>query len=439
MLLAFSLVSPWTLTAVDVIAAAFLGMLAWSGRKDWKLLLVGAAVGAAVGILATWWFGDEQGILGVPPTPVDRGWAITAFAGLGIAMVSVIRRRRVIRIVAGIAALSFFVAGGLAVNRDGGLFPKVSDVLGVSSIAALDPSLLGDGGHAAVFDSDLPRTWTAPASMPRVGRFGTVPIPGLVSGFDPRPAIVYLPPAALVPDPPALPVLIVMSGQGPGAAPYNVVDAGHFLSTMNHIAATHHGLAPIVVIPDQLRSPTNNPMCVNGPLGNSETYLTVDVPRWVRAHLHVESGPRAWAIAGFSEGGTCAVQLGASHPRLYGSFIDVSGQQGPELGSVRSTVVRGFGGDYSAYLAAQPKVIMTKHRPYADTNAFFSAGSNDSRYGPVLPGMAAAARRAGMKVAVYVVPGASHDWAAAARGLAHGAHWLMPRIGLPSAPTRPQK
>jgi hypothetical protein len=437
MLLEFSLVSPWTLVPVDLVAALFLGLLAWTGRRDWKLLLLGAAAGAAAGVFLAWWFGDEQGLLGVPPTLVDRTWAIAAFAGLGIAVVAVVRRKRVIRILAVVGALSFFVAGGLAINRDGGLFPKISDVLGVSSIPALDPSLLSGGGTAR-FDSDLSRTWVAPASMPRTGSYGTVSIPGLVSGFNPRPAIVYLPPAALVPNPPALPVLIVMSGQGPGAAPYNVVDAGHFITTMNRIAKKHHGLAPIVVIPDQLRSPTNNPMCVNGPLGNSETYLTVDVPRWIRSHVRVESGPRAWAIAGFSEGGTCAVQLAAGHPKLYGSFIDVSGQHGPELGSVLTTIERGFSGNILAYLAAQPKAIMKHDAPYSHTEAFFSAGANDSRYGPVLPGMAAAAKRAGMSVKVYLVPGASHDWAAAARGLAHGARWLMPHIGLPAPTTTPK-
>ncbi len=383
----------------------------------------------------TWWFGDEEGILGVPPTTVDRCWAILAFAGLGVAAVTIIRRGWIMRVVSAVAILSFFLAGVLAINRDGGLFPKVSDVLGISSIPTLNLAAFGRPAHAKTFESTLYRSWVAPAGMPDKGEYGSVSIPGKVSHFNPRPAIVYLPPAALVPHPPALPVLIVMSGQGPGAAPYNVVDAGHFIATLNRIARSHHGLTPIVVIPDQLRSPTNNPMCVDGPLGNSATYLTVDLRRWMKSHFRIEAGARAWTVAGFSEGGTCAVQLAAKDPNLFGSFIDVSGQHGPELGSVHSTIVRGFRGDVAAYVFAQPITIMKRHGPYPHTEAFFATGANDSRYGPVLPILSAAARRAGMHVTTFVVPGASHDWAAAAIGLARGADWLMPRVGL--APTAP--
>ena len=426
----FSLVSFWTLLPADVLAAIFVAVLVWAGRREWKFLLIGAVAGGGIGIALTWWFGDVKGLLGIPPTLVDRSWAIAAFAGLGIAIVIVIRKRWVFRILAGLAVICFFVAGGLAINRDGGLFPHVSDVLGVSNMPALKLSALVSHAPGTAFDAQLYRAWVPPTNLPRSGKFGTVAIPGVISHFNARSAIVYLPPAALVPNPPALPVLIVMSGQGPGAAPYNVVNAGHFVTTMNRIAEADHGLAPIVIIPDQLRSPTNNPMCVNGPLGNSATYLTVDLPRWIRAHFRVETGPRAWAIAGFSEGGTCAVQLAAKHPNLFGSFIDVSGQQGPELGSVHATIERGFRGSVTAYRAAQPIRIMQQHGLYTHTNAFISAGQNDSRYGPALPVIAAAAKRDGMHVTTFVVPGASHDWAAAARGLAHGALWLQPRDGL---------
>ena len=47
--------------------------------------------------------------------------------------------------------------------------------------------------------------------------------------------------------------------------------------------------------------------CVDGPRGNAETYLTVDVPRFAAARLGAERRPATWGIAGFSEGGTCAV------------------------------------------------------------------------------------------------------------------------------------
>jgi len=429
-LLHFSLVSIWTLATVDTVAAVFVCWLIWAGRARWKLLLVGAGMGAAAGLVLTWWFGDEEGILGIPPTGVDRWSAVATFAGVGVVVVSLIHRRWAMRTMAVVAALSFVVAGGLAINRDGGLFPHVSDVLGVSSVPALHLSAVANREPATAFNPELYRSWLPPLGMPANGTYGSADIPGVVSHFDARPAIVYLPPAALVAHPPALPVLIVMSGQGPGAAPYNVVDAGHFVTTMNRIANAHQGLAPIVVIPDQLKSPTNNPMCVDGPLGNSATYLTVDAPHWIRTHFRVETGPGAWAVAGFSEGGTCSVQLAAQYPHIFGSFIDVSGQRAPELGSIASTIRRGFRGNVAAYLAALPERVMKKHGHYVHTEAFLAAGANDTRYGPALPIVAAAARKSGIHVVTYIVPNASHDWSAAARGLSHGARWLMPLIGL---------
>ena len=95
----------------------------------------------------------------------------------------------------------------------------------------------------------------------------------------------------------------------------------------------HHGLAPVVVMPDDLGSEFANPMCLNSRLGNVQTYLTVDVPNWITSHLQVRSPERGWAIGGFSEGGTCAIQLSTQAPRLYPFFVDISGQIEPTLGS----------------------------------------------------------------------------------------------------------
>lgn len=426
-----SLVAFATLFWADALAALFALAMLWLGRRNLLALLIGAISGAVCGIALTWWFGDVQGILGTPPTAVDRGWSITVFAGLGVTAALVIRQRRLARVVAVVGSLSLVVAGCLAVNRDGGLFPKVSDVLGDTRIPALhlEASHLPSPSDVS-FNPSLYRTWSPPPDMPNKGRYGSVTIPGAVSHFVARPAIIYLPPAALVAHPPRLPVLIVMSGQGPGAAPYNVVDAGHIISTMNKIAMAHHGLTPIVVIPDQLKAPTNNPMCVDGPLGNSETYLTVDVTRWIRTHLPVQTGRQAWTIAGFSQGGTCALQLGAGHPTLFGSFIDVSGERGPILNSVRATIQRGFSGDAAAYRAAQPAAVMAQHGPYRNTAAFFAVGAMDVKYGPAQPVVAEAARGAGIHVKTWIINGASHDWSAAGRGLAKGTRWLLARVGL---------
>lgn len=276
---------------------------------------------------------------------------------------------------------------------------------------------------------DLATTWTAPADVPQHGRLLRVAIPATRSHFVARDALLWLPPAALVADPPPLPVAVLMSGQSRGASPDDVETGGHIARTMDALADLHRGLAPIVVVPDQLGPRSGNPMCVDGPIGNSRTYLEQDVPAWITSHLRVQTGATAWTIGGFSQGGTCAIQLGAGDPQRFGNVIDVSGELGPtEL--TRAETLHGFSGSVAAWRAAQPLAVMAQHGPYTGTSAFFTAAQLDRRYGPAMPVVAAHAAAAGMHVTRWVVPGAKHDWSMARAAIAAGMAWLEPRVGL---------
>ncbi|MGG7306385.1 alpha/beta hydrolase [Curtobacterium sp. AB451] len=281
---------------------------------------------------------------------------------------------------------------------------------------------------------DLATTWTAPTDLPVTGRLLRVTIPATRSHFAARQALLYLPPAALTADPPALPVDVLLSGQSRGAGPDDVQTGGQIERTMDALATLDRGLAPVVVVPDQLGPQSANPMCVDGKLGNSRTYLTQDVPAWVTSHLRVQTAASAWTIGGFSQGGTCAIQLGAGDPARFGNLIDVSGEDGPSLGSVTKTITEGFAGNRAAWAAAQPAALLRAGAPFRDSNAFFAAGALDTTYGPVMPAMAERARAAGMHVATWVVPGGRHSWVTARAALAAGLDWLQPRVGL-GAPT----
>lgn len=417
------LLSVGVLLPVYAVTAVLALVVVLRTRRSWRSHLLALAVGGAVGALLSWWLGDVVDVLGIPPTWVDRIWTGIACALLGTALVGIVRGRRLGRVVAGALVPLVVLSTALAVNRDAGLFPTVADALGASHVAELRLPAADDPSDRRADG----RTWQPPAGMPEHGRYGSVRIPGTTSHFPARPAIVYLPPAALVDHAPELPVVVMLSGQGPGAAPANVIEAGRMATRLDAIAAHHRGLAPIVVVPDQLAEASNNPMCVDGPLGNSATYLTRDVPAWIRTHLHVAEGPRNWAISGFSQGGTCALQLGAAHPDVFGSLIDVSGQLGPTLGSDEETISRGFRGDAAAFAAAQPSHVLAERAPYRDSAAFFSAGADDSRYGPVLPQVAAAAEAAGMHVTRRVIPDSGHDWHTAGVALAEGVRWFMVR------------
>ncbi|WP_413600443.1 alpha/beta hydrolase [Curtobacterium sp. Curtsp57] len=292
------------------------------------------------------------------------------------------------------------------------------------------PAAEAPGQTAAPATEDLATTWTPPAGMPTTGRLLRVAIPATRSHFTARDALLWLPPAALTADPPHLPVVVLMSGQSRGAGPEDLQTGGHIEATMDALATLHRGLAPIVVVPDQLGPESANPMCVDGPLGNSATYLEDDVPAWITSHLKVQSGAAAWTVGGFSQGGTCAIQIGAGDPERFGNIIDVSGEDGPSLGSVQKTIAEGFSGNAAAYRRAQPAAILAAHGPYRNTDAFFAAGGDDHAYGQVTPVQAQRARAAGMHVTTWILPGGRHSWSTAGPAIAAGLAWLAPRLGV---------
>jgi S-formylglutathione hydrolase FrmB len=185
-----------------------------------------------------------------------------------------------------------------------------------------------------------------------------------------------------------------------------------------------------VVIPDQLGAKGSNPMCVDSPLGHAATYIAVDVRRWILAHLPVSQARAAWTVAGFSEGGTCAIEFGAGYPSLFGSLVDVSGQLRPLNGSVAHTIRTGFGGSVARYHRESPLGLLAAQR-FPQTRALFAAGALDTRYSPMMHRVAAAARAAGMTVTTEEVPGGAHNWHMASAGLAWGMQELVPWWGLP--------
>lgn len=433
-LLSVPLLSTTMLLAVDVVAALVaVGLLVRprTRRTWWRWIALAVLLGAGLGALATWWLGDVRDVLGLSPTWVDRLWVSAVVAGVAVVVVNLFRTRWWRKLVAVLAVLVFALAGGLALNRDGSVYQNLSQALGRDEVPALPATAAAPPSAApgsTEFDPTLWSTWKAPADLPAVGRYGSVAIPGAVSHFPARDAVVYLPPAALVADAPALPVMIMLSGQP--AEPSSVITAGHLVETLNAFAAKNHGLAPIVVVPDQLSADAHNPMCVDGALGNSATYITTDVVDYMTSHFHVATGPRAWAIGGFSQGGTCSIQFASARPDLFSTFIDVSGELGPSIGDEKTTIDQGFAGNRAAYEAAQPQAIMAAHGPYADTAAFFAVGATDGRYGQIMTANSAAAAKAGMTVTRYVSPGSGHDWTTATNGFAHGIGQFYPRLGL---------
>lgn len=392
-------------------------VLLLSRPHRWGVMAIAAGCSAVLSWVMSWLVSDVWNSFGVSLSVPTRIWFTASVTAAAIVVVCIRHSGVGTKFLAAGAIPLCLLAGGIGINADVGEFPLLGDVLGTAANRPIAlPSL------AAPSSAE----WVEPAGLPLHGRVGTVVIPAVVSHFAARKALVYLPPAALAHDAPALPVLELLSGQ-PGQ-PSNLVTSGQLPEILDAYAREHHGLAPIVVMPDQLGAPADNPMCVDSPLGNSATYLTVDVPRWINSHLRVLSGPRSWAIGGFSQGGTCSIQLGAKYPQLYGGILDISGQVAPHRGSVAATIHDGFDGSVAKYQKAEPLSLLAAGAPYRDTLVVFAVGAADARFAPGVTTIARGATLAGMRVHSIVSPGTAHDWHTVQYALRaavplFGAHW----------------
>lgn len=361
---------------------------------------IAIALGAGCGAVAALMLA----ITGLQVDPVVCLWCSVGGAGLTLAAVA-LRRAQWWRRVAATAfvplVLLSFAAG---VNAEYGAYPYFGEAIQYMPFPALPSALLTR--HVGTMDARLGNDWRASSGMPGHGIVGAVDIPAVRSHFPAREAVVYLPPAALVREPPALPVVLLFPGQ-PGS-PSTVFTSGRVAQVFDEYARSHHGLAPIVVAPDQLGFPGHNPMCVDSPLGNAATYLTEDVPAWIKAHLPVATDASHWAVGGYSEGGTCAAQLGAGHPELFSAFVPVLSELQPTAGA--DTVNRAFGGSRQRYRAATPLALLSAHPQGRHDLVIFGTGARDHRYTSYAKTLASASAAAGIPTQLIVAPDSGHSW-----------------------------
>ena len=331
------------------------------------------------------------------------------------------------RFLAALSVLLCLLSTGLRVDIIYGEFTTLGSLFNVT----LYPDY---GSHPAARPAMSVAQWRSRASRgdlpsyPRTGRSYSVRIPNDRSQFSARPANIYLPPAALSEKPPALPVFVLLAGQ-PGS-PDRLFTAGSIPAMMDAYAAQHDGLAPVVVSPDQNGSSFHNSLCVDSPVyGKAETYLSRDVPAWIRANLPVASQPRLWAIGGFSQGGTCSTQLGARHPDVYGNMLPADGELEPTQGGQDQMIHDYFDGDRKRFLAQIPARAIRERAP-SNQRLFTAAGSNDKESQHNMLVIAKAADQAGMSVKAVVTQGSGHDWHTVKTAWQPGLEWLGEAMGL---------
>lgn len=324
----------------------------------------------------------------------------------------------------------------------------------------LDAGPLPDQVDAAALGSLIGRPRTTGALVP-------VSIPASASGFAHRTEDVWLPPAWFAPGPrPVLPAIMMIGGEF--NTPADWIRVGDAVATADGYAATHGGLAPVLVFADAGGTFNNDTECVDGPRGRAASHLTGDVVPDVERTFGVSTDPRAWGVVGWSMGGTCAVDLAVMHPELFDSFDDIAGDAGPEVGTKQQTIDRLYGGDAAAWAADDPAIVLAAHAPYADTAGWFDDSSDTAgglghrppgarppgsshppsgtagiggRGGggatgqelPAARSLCAAARTRTIACTVTTQPG-RHSWPFASTAFALALPWMADRVEHPGVP-----
>ena len=424
-ILSFELIdSPMPLISAIIAALGVIAVIVWRPRRIVSTLVIGIAAGVVMVVVAK--ILEAMNTFQGPLPGAAIWWASGSMVAVAIGVVGIFRApwpRRVLGVVAVIASL---LAGILGVNTSYGVTHNLAAILGVQ---ALDPASLPQQDAVAEDPATLYQTWEPPADMPAKGSVsaltGNTKIP--TGQYAARDASLYLPPAAQVAKPPALPLLVFMMGQ-PGSP-----DPTALAKALDAFAAKNKGLAPIAIVVDQLTAPDRDPTCVDSAkYGAVATYINQLVPQWAEKNLNITTDHKYWTIGGFSNGGSCAALYGAKYPGTWGQMLDVMGNEFPGSEHVDQTVKDVYNGDAGAFQANKPSVVMAAAAPgtFSGHTAIFTWGSEDKTYGPGQLANSKGAEAAGFTVQTHIVEGAGHTGEALDGSLAWAIPALAPTLGL---------
>ena len=235
-----------------------------------------------------------------------------------------------------------------------------------------------------------------------------IAIPPTKSKFQASEADVYIPPAWLHNPEPELPVIELIAGY-PGQLS-DWTRAAYADTTATDFAAKHGGTAPLIVMPDA-NGAAQDTEWVNSKLGNAETYLTQDVPAYIRTEFNAATGAHSFAVAGLSAGGTCATVLALRNPKVFPIFATYSGYNVEtfESGNKQNTIATLFNGSTAEYNAHNPTILLTGNN-FPGTSAWFEAGLQDPVPLSAADRLHTLADKIGLAQACLLTPNGGHDF-----------------------------
>jgi S-formylglutathione hydrolase FrmB len=97
----------------------------------------------------------------------------------------------------------------------------------------------------------------------------------------------------------------------------------------------HKASPAVLVMPDTDGGLKYSLQCLNDPHGLQDmTFVGKEVPDWAAANLRVQKPGLTWGVAGYSEGGFCAANIGLQYPLRFGYVGVESGYFAPSASQV---------------------------------------------------------------------------------------------------------
>lgn len=283
---ALSLTSGWVIILFPILGVLGLLWLLIGPPKHLKWAVPIALIGSALVILGAKFY--TENILNLWGEPLR--WRVYIFAALALAALALIAPRLIrskhwyTRLLTPIAAVLVVLAAGLQINQVFGYYPTVGSLWGDNGVhvQGLLPSDTVDKSKLTPTTPTVrEQSWHPPAGMPSAGKFVSVRIPATVSKVHSGVSYVYIPPAYRVQNPANVPVLVLIHGNPGGALDWQ--RGGRITQQMNTYAAEHHGIAPLVVMPDVTSGNSGTwSLCMDSKRAKGATFLGVDVPNYVK-------------------------------------------------------------------------------------------------------------------------------------------------------------
>jgi S-formylglutathione hydrolase FrmB len=335
------------------------------------------------------------------------------------------RRAGWLRRILGVGAVGLCVlSAGSVANQTFQYYPTFDRLFGKTANNFIDNTQLN------AIREEVAKT----GKLPDHGATLSVAIPGQGLKFTPRQAYVWVPPAWFAPSRPQLPVIELLHGV-PGQ-PSDWTRASYADATSLAFAKEHNGVAPILVMPDINGGLTADSECMNSTMfGQVETYLTKAVPEFMQKNFNARTRVGSFAIAGLSEGGTCAVTLALNNPKTYPVFANYSGDVSPQYqeDTQQQTIADLFGGSVADFNAHNPPYLLA-HNRYAGLSGWFEAGQQDPPSEQAAHTLRDLAAKAGIDTCITTPPGA-HNFDFFTTAFQNSLPWMSWKLGLTPQPS----